>query len=135
MVQPTERLDAGPQNGGTLADVTAMTPGDRTHRNVLMRISDLTVNSDVIADQVFENCKIVGPALLVPGGPGNEFHGCLWLGEPDAVIWEIAPERVFVVGAIGLTRCRFYNCTFERIGMGLDAEGADKFRTEVLQKS
>ncbi len=111
-----------------------MTPGDRTHWNVLMRISDLTVNSDVIADQVFENCKIVGPALLVPGGPGNEFHGCRWLGEPDAVMWEIAPERIRVVGAIGLTRCRVYGCTVERIGMELDGEGAGKFRQEVLQK-
>ena len=111
-----------------------MTPGDGRYRNTALRISDLTVTSDVLEHQVFENCKILGPALLVAGGPDNEFRNCEWLGGPDAVIWEIAPTRTLVIGAIGLVGCRFYSCTFERIGMGLSPEVADQFRREVLQK-
>jgi hypothetical protein len=106
-----------------------MTPGDRTHRNALLRLSDLTVNNDLIEDQIFENCKLVGPAVIVP--MDSEFSNCGWLGEPDALIWEIPEERTLILGAIGLVRCRFYGCTFERIGMGLRGDAAEQFRRQI----
>lgn len=95
--------------------------GDRRFRNTAIRVADLTVNSAVIEDYEFSNCRILGPAVLlmrdctivspVFDGPGL-----------DALFWEIPPTRSLVIGAIGSYSCTFSNCSFEGIGLAGSAE-------------
>jgi hypothetical protein len=74
------------------------------------------------------NCHIDGPAVIVPqdtwlsnsdlGGPS-----------PDAVLWEILPERTVVVGAILAKGCTFDVCEFRNVGFA----GPTGFIEEVKQ--
>ena len=113
--------------------VTAMTPGDRTYRNMLLRLADLTVNADVLEDVTFENCRIVGPAVLVP--MNSEIVNCGWIGDIDALVWEIPHGRDLIIGAVGAMRCRFYACTFDRVGIALKPEAAEHFRDMVERRN
>lgn len=95
--------------------------GDRQFRNQLVRISDLTVNTTVIEGLEFSNCRIVGPAILIPLGQTNIVHS-RWGGALDAVFWEITPGRDHVIGAVGIVDCTFSNCAFSDIGFAGPAE-------------
>lgn len=86
-----------------------MHPGDRTYRNMLIRVADLTVHEDVIEGVTFENCSIVGPAVLAVL-EGNEFLHCGWEGDLEAIIWEV-PEGLRI-GAVGVRNCTFSSCRF-----------------------
>lgn len=92
-------------------------PGTREYRNQTVRITDLTVTDDLLADLRFENCTIIGPAVLaliddvVLSNCGFDAPGA------DAVFWPVAPNRQIVIGAIGLVRVEFYSCRFMRIGI------------------
>lgn len=103
-------------------------PGDRTYRNMLIRITDLTVHQDLIEGVTFENCSIVGPAVLGVL-EGNEFLHCGWEGELEAIIWEI-PEGPRI-GAVGVKDCTFSSCRFTRIGLALTGSVAQEFRTAL----
>lgn len=50
--------------------------GDRNFRNQPVRIADLTVNTVVIEGYQFSNCRILGPAVLMPDQ--STFAGCGW---------------------------------------------------------
>lgn len=42
----------------------------RQFRNTAVRLADLTVNTDRITGYTFDNCQIIGPAIvLAVGGP------------------------------------------------------------------
>jgi hypothetical protein len=91
--------------------------GDRTFRNDVVRIAELTVNTSMLEGYEFSNCRIIGPAVLALLGD-VAIIGCSWNAPGfDAIFWEVPPTRPVVVGAVGVTRCTFSNCTFEQVGI------------------
>lgn len=97
-----------------------MHPGDKSYRNMVVRITDLTVNEDIIRDVTFENCQLIGPAILAPLGATSIMH-CGFDGDADALIWSIPSDRTAVIGAIGAEDCTFSGCRFTRIGLAVPA--------------
>lgn len=105
-----------------------MQPADRTYRNMVLRITDLAVNEDVLADLTFENCNIVGPAVLAPLD-GTVISNTTWdAPDLDAVLWVIPSERLNILGAIGLLRCTLVGCRFQRIGIAIPEAQLDDVR-------
>ncbi len=82
-----------------------------------MRIASLTVNTFILERLNFLNCRIVGPAVLVPLGETQILHCGFDASGVEAVYWEIPPSRTEIVGAVGLQDCTFSNCTFVLIGL------------------
>lgn len=111
--------------------MTAPLTGDRKFRNTAIRVSDLTVNSAVIEDYEFSNCRILGPAVALMrdcqvvsarfDGPRVDAVDAI-----DAIFWEIPPTRGTIIGAVGFVRCIFSNCSFEGIGLAGPAELRDQ---------
>ena len=104
-----------------------MHPGDRHYRNQTVRLSDLAVTSDVIEGVTFENCQIIGPAVIVLMGDG-ELRNSGFDGEPEAVIWPLG-DREQVVGAIALVNCTIVSCRFQRVGLAVPAAQMEAVRT------
>jgi hypothetical protein len=95
--------------------------GNREFRNQVVRIgAELTVNTPNLEDLTFQNCRIIGPAVLVP--QSSDFLHCAWDGELDALFWEVPPTRTFIIGGVGVTRCTFSSCTFTMIGLAGTSE-------------
>ena len=104
-------------------------PSDGIYRNTLLRISDLAVTSDLLEGLTFENCQIVGPAVLGVLN-NNTFVNCNWEGPPEAIIWEVPEDRP-VLGVIGLQTCTFAGCHFQRISMAMNSPMAQLFREGI----
>lgn len=84
-----------------------------------VRVVDLVAPGETnVTGKTLERCKVVGPAILalldgtVADSCSFDIHGLT----PDALFWEIESDR-WVLGAIGLKRCTFRNCSFERCGI------------------
>src|SRR4051794_34656937 len=91
------------------------TPGE-AYRNTVIRLPDLFVTTTELGNLTFENCRILGPAVLIPRN--CEFAQCSWeIPSIEAMYWEIDPRREAVLGAVGLTDCMFSMCTFALIGL------------------
>lgn len=84
------------------------------HLNEVVFLPALAVTGPVIDGRRFENCRIVGPAMLALLEQVT-VQGCDLGGSVEQILVEVAPDRQ-VVGAIGLRRCEFTRCTFEGIG-------------------
>ena len=89
-------------------------PGDNIYRDAVIRISEFAGESGVLDGFVFEGCDLKGPAVLVP--QGSTFVGISLVGEPDALLWEISPDRTEVIGAVLARNCTFERCTFMNVG-------------------
>ena len=85
------------------------------YRDQTVRLADLAALEDVLSGLTFENCEIVGPAVVVLLGD-TKVADCHWTGDADAVLWP-AHGREQVVGAIGLKDCTITGCQFFRVGM------------------
>lgn len=97
-----------------------MHPGDRHYRNQVVRLPDLAVTTDVIQGVTFENCTIVGPAVVVMAGNG-EMRGTSLDGDPDAFLWPVG-NRDRVIGVIVLVDCTIVGCRLQRIGLAYPPE-------------
>lgn len=96
--------------------------GDSSYRDEIVRIAEITVNTNTIEGLTFSNCRIVGPAILILLDDVDISH-CRWDAPGlDSVFWEISPDRSHVVGAVGVRRCSFSNCTFDSVGVAGSAE-------------
>ena len=91
-----------------------MRPGDNVYRDAVIRISELAGERGVLEGFVFEGCHLKGPAVPVP--QGSTFAGANLIGNPDALLWEIPPDRREVIGAILALNCTFEGCTFTNVG-------------------
>jgi hypothetical protein len=112
---------------GSVAMSTPPLRADGTFRDEVVRIAELTVNSSTLEGLEFSNCRIIGPAVLVPLDDVTIVH-CSWDAPGfDAIYWEVPPEQNYVVGAVGVTRCTFSNCRFEQIGIA----GPPAFRAQM----
>ncbi|MTV24630.1 hypothetical protein FTX61_04240 [Nitriliruptoraceae bacterium ZYF776] len=99
----------------------------REFRNEPVRLADLTVNDDLIVGRSFENCQIIGPAVMAPLGTTSITHST-WDGTSfDAIAWPVAADRE-LVGAIGVQDCTFFRCRFVRIGLVVPHERVDELR-------
>jgi hypothetical protein len=107
----------GPSLVGSVAMSRPPLRADPLFRNEVVRIADLTLNTSMLEGYEFSNCRIIGPAVLVLLDDVS-LIGCTWdTPDLDALFWEVPPERPVVMGAVGVRRCQFSNCTFEQIGV------------------
>jgi len=66
-------------------------PGDDVYRDAVIRIAGLAGEQGVLESFVFEGCDLKGPAVLVV--QGSNFANSNLVGDPDALLWEIPPDR------------------------------------------
>ena len=104
-----------------------MQPGDNVYRDAVIQIAELAGEQGVLEGFVFEGCDLKGPAVLVP--QGSNFANSNLVGDPDALLWEIPPDRPGVIGAILVRNCTFEGCTFLNVGFA----GPPEFVREVMQ--
>jgi hypothetical protein len=105
--------------------------GDRKFRNEVVRIAELTVNTSQLSHLEFSNCRILGPAVLIPTGGTQILHCNLGGDSPEAIFWEILPGRDYVVGGVGVISCIFSSCQFEGIGWAGSREMYDSMITAL----
>lgn len=97
----------------------------RPGRIYLTRLAEET---PLIKDQVYENRKFVGPAVI-HFGKGNVLTDSSFLGDPDRVLIE-AKQNEFV-GVVTFTDCMFKRCQFTNVGIiGRRKELAENFRKD-----
>lgn len=92
-------------------------PGTREYRSQVVRISDLTVTTDLLEDLTFENCVVTGPAVL---GLLEEvtIANCNFdAPDANALFWPVPDSRPIVMGIVAVRRVGFFSCRFERIGL------------------
>lgn len=104
-----------------------MQPGDNVYRDAVIRVAELAGEQGVLEGFVFEGCDLKGPAVLVP--QGSNFANSNLVGDPDALLWEIPPDRPGVIGAILVRNCTFEGCTFLNVGFA----GPPEFVRQVRQ--
>ena len=87
----------------------------KTFERQVVRVCELVPKDGAsLEGYTFTECHIYGPAILVFQNAvisNNRFDGPL-----DAILWEVPPSRLSVIGAILAVDCTFSGCTFERIG-------------------
>lgn len=101
------------------------------HLSEVVRLADLATASPVITNQVFENCLIVGPAVIAPIDGGFTLQGCDLGGSEDALLWDVS-DRPHLIGAIGLVDCHFIGCRFENVGLAGSTAFLDRIRVDVM---
>ena len=106
-----------------------MQPGDNVYRDAVIRISELAGEQGVLEGFVFESCDLKGPAVVVP--QGSNFASSRLVGDPDALLWEIPPNRPEVIGAILVRNCTFEDCTFINVGFAGPAEFVEQVRQSL----
>lgn len=98
-----------------------------------LRIYDVQRSNDVIvSDRVFEDCDILGPAIVGAIDEVTMLDECEW-GVPslDArVYWKASPGQQ-LVGIIGLQRCVLRRCRFFNVGFC----GPKQFIRELKQRT
>lgn len=103
-------------------------PATREYRRQVIRISDLVVTESVIQDVRFDNCQIVGPAVIA-SVDRVVMNSCHFDADFDSMFWVVPDWRTSIVGAIGLIRVEFYACRFREIGVTVsesDLEGTKR---------
>jgi hypothetical protein len=102
----------------------------KTHDGGVIRISELVGVDGVLDGHTFIGCEINGPAILYLTNPTL---ANTTLGGPtiDAVLWEVAPHRQIVSGAIHASNCTFERCSFANIGFTGPPEVIQELRNSV----
>ena len=106
-----------------------MQPGDNVYRDAVIRIAELAGEQGVLEGFVFEGCDLKGPAVVVP--QGSNFANTNLVGDPDALLWEIPPDRPEVIGAILVRNCTFEGCTFINVGLAGSPEFIEQIRESL----
>jgi hypothetical protein len=81
----------------------------------IVKIADLADSRSLIEDRKFEDCEILGPAVLAPL-EGVHFLNSQFEGPFESVFREV-PEGVSLRGVVGLRRVIFDRCEFTNIGI------------------
>jgi hypothetical protein len=99
---------------------------DRTFLQQVVYLTDLVRGEQGprLDDVVFQDCQIIGPAVLVPMD-NIEMSGCRF--ESPDVAFEIATGRTYF-GMIAMSNTRFRECRFENVGFAGDGNFVEKFR-------
>jgi hypothetical protein len=89
----------------------------------LTQISD---RGKPIEDVVFEDCRIIGPAVV--GLDDCRFEGAGFWGDVEGAMWPMPTGR-YVQGLLIARRCLFRNCTFQ--GIGFTGRNLDAIREQM----
>lgn len=81
----------------------------------VVKIADLADSHSVVQDRKFEDCQILGPAVLAPL-EGVHFLNSGFDGTFDSIFREV-PEGQMLIGVVGLQRVIFDRCQFTNIGI------------------
>lgn len=80
-------------------------------------LTDLApLSPPVIAQAEFEDCRLIGPAIVASIGPISLVECSLPSGH---FIWELPATTGEINGVIGLSECHFLRCTFENVGLAV----------------
>jgi hypothetical protein len=101
----------------------------REFRNEAVRIADLTVNAELIANRVFENCQILGPAVLAPLGRTTISHSGFDGDVFEDFAWPVPDERQQLIGAVAVVDCEFFKCRFVQIGIAFPESLHEQLRS------
>ena len=73
-----------------------------------LAIKDQADADGTVRDRTFEDCEIVGPAMIVPVGPNNTVADCAgqWADLGTALRAGLSEDVVLVIG------CTFRRCSF-----------------------
>jgi hypothetical protein len=107
---------------------------DRYYEDRVVRLADLVGSGTVLDGFTFVGCQVNGPALILPRDSvfaSNDFDS----PTPDALLWEIAPERPEVVGVIEVTNCTFERCRFAHVGIAGPPTVIAHFRSSLAGES
>ncbi len=106
-----------------------MQPGDNHFRDAVIRVAELAGEQGVLEGFVFEGCDLKGPAVLIP--QDSNFVNTNLGGDPNALLWEISPDRPGVIGAIVVRNCTFERCTFMNVGFAGSPEFIEYIRQSL----
>ena len=81
----------------------------------VVKIADLVDSRSLVEDRKFEDCEILGPAVLAPLNSVH-FLNSSFDGTFGGIFREV-PEGQLLVGVIGLQRVVFDRCKFTNIGI------------------
>lgn len=108
-----------------------VTVADDRVKDQVVRLPDMTVVSPLITGLVFENCLILGPAVVAMVN-GGAVEGCSFDSPADALLWDF-PADTIRVGAIGLDDCSFINCRFQGVGFAGPPDFIAEFTAGLAQ--
>ena len=95
---------------------------ERLYRGVTLRLVDLPlIRGNTIEKITFEQCEILGPAIILP--KGGLVEGCALPGkdgilDEEGFFWAIS-DREHLYGAIAVVDCVLRGCTFVEIGVAV----------------
>jgi len=89
--------------------------GDALIRDEVVRVAAYTVTTPWIENLTFQNCQIIGPAVLALVDRVEMSH-CSFEADLNALFWEVPHDRPMVLGAVGVRDVTFSRCTFQAIG-------------------
>lgn len=88
----------------------------KVYRDKDVRLTDLVGDDAVLEGYQFTNCRLKGPAVLLIEGKLDLVENRVE-GDPDAILWEVPPDRERVIGAILVKDSTFEGCTFTNVGL------------------
>lgn len=93
-----------------------LTGKDKIKRGGVEYLADLATEEGILEGFQFENCHVMGPAVLVVQGDFDLVNNTIE-GNPDAFLWEIPESRRHVTGAVLVKDTTFEGCTFTNVGL------------------
>jgi hypothetical protein len=82
----------------------------------VIRVCEFVGHDGAIRGLTFRRCDVQGPAVIVFRGE-VAMTDSTWDGTAEAILWEIAPHRDEIAGAVLIEDCIFEGCTFRRLGI------------------
>lgn len=96
-----------------------MAAAGRSYRYEAVRISDLATLDSVIRDTTFEDCLLLGPAVLILENASVRDSSFVTDGGMERIYMEwtpkASPDTQWPIGCIPMTNCHFVRCEFRRI--------------------
>jgi hypothetical protein len=98
-----------------------------------IRLIDLLLSGQFsISDKTFEDCYILGPAVI--GLMGNSFlDSCTFIIPPGSDPFIEAPENTFIVGPMALNNCIFRRCKLTAIGIVASKAQIENMKRGIVQ--